>query len=280
MVKILFLAVLCLLSSCELDFLGTFYSTDLDERLDAANSFPYLDNHTYSDATPWRNELQVGTSGYSFIFFSDVHIDKDSNSRLEEMAGKIGSAKFIVIGGDITQSGERGEIERFITITESFGVPVYPVLGNHDIFFGNWSEWRELIGSSRYRVDGDDGQTSIIILDTANSVIGADQFNWLEQQLSSARAHTFIFTHANIFTASNPIHSTAGLADTRERARLVSMLNSARVKNCFTGHAHFRIVRRAGSCEYVSIEDYKSNHTFLRVTVSASGAVTYTFENL
>jgi hypothetical protein len=83
-----------------------------------------------------------------------------------------------------------------------------------------------------------------------------------------------------MFTSDSAFHTSAGLSDTRERARFVSMLNNAGVKDCFTGHAHIRVVRRAGSCDYVSIEDYKSHHTFLRVTVSASGAVTYNFENL
>ncbi|MDR2864655.1 MAG: metallophosphoesterase [Spirochaetaceae bacterium] len=274
--------------SCENDFLGLFRSEDLDERLKSAQDFPYLSGHKYLDGTPWTN-LKIGDGDYSFIFTSDTHIKHDDTNGLENLQQKfIPSDKFVVIGGDLTQSSEREELDLFIKITGSWSrvdgsgekMPCYPVIGNHDIYFGNWKIWKELIGSTRYRIDsGEIGNTTLLILDSANAFFGNDQFAWLSSQLKSAKQNTFVFSHGTLFVTDNPVSNKQSITDIRERARLISLLSSSNAKAYLSGHIHQEIVRELDRRLYITTENFHAHHRFARIYVHSNGTITYTFEN-
>jgi len=238
---------------CNNDFLGLFASTDFSRRWQVRETF-----HLLSDDD--RN-LPLGADGaYSFIVVTDTHIRGDDGRGLDRLERVIDDdVKFVIILGDITQTGSQTEIERFIDIAGNFGVPVFPVIGNHDVFFGNWPAWEGLIGSTVYRVNiGDD---ALLVLDSANAFFGARQLDWLENELRDSRGRVFVFTHVSMFTRGT-LHF-----DPRERARVVSMLDG-RVDAVFMGHSHLRHVVQVGGVHYVTLEDFKGNSAFLRVFVS------------
>jgi 3',5'-cyclic AMP phosphodiesterase CpdA len=165
-------------------------------------------------------------------------------------------------------------VQKFIEIAGTLDVPCYPVIGNHDIYFGNWPVWRELIGSTRYRIDH--SNTTLFILDSANAAFGASQLNWLRDELPTAQTHVFVFTHANLFVYTPG--DIEQLTDTRERARIMSILKG-RAGAMFMGHVHQRIIREAGGVKYITIEDFKDNSTYCRVHVSGGG-ISYEFGKL
>jgi predicted phosphodiesterase len=284
--SILFFVILC--ASCETDFLGLFSSEDLGKRLEAASSFPYFENRGHN----WP-ELNIGNQDYSFLFITDTHITNDNTRNLEKLKNKfIASDKFVIFGGDITQSGARSELQTFVDITTAWRrvdasgtpttepMPCYPVIGNHDIFFDNWKIWKELIGSTRYRIDSDDtGGTSLIILDTANACFGNDQLDWLAGQLRSAKQNTFIFAHGTLFVDSNPATRTKSIP-AHERARIISIISgSPATKAYLSGHIHLRTEQTVQGRKYFSLEDFKTQQAFMRITVSGGG-VTYSFGSL
>ena len=110
-----------LLSGCDNDVLGLLYvSSDLDERWQARNTFNFL-------SAADRNITLEDT--YSFIMLADTHIINGNAGKLEKLKDVIdGDVKFVVLNGDITQSGKREDIETFIQIAGSLGVPCYPVV--------------------------------------------------------------------------------------------------------------------------------------------------------
>ena len=251
------------------DILGLAASNDLSIRLKEKNNFKFLEN---SD-----RDISFGTD-YSFIVLSDTHIkDKDSWG-LEKLANLIadskGEIKFVVVTGDISQSGEEEEIKEFIKISRSFGVPCYPVIGNHDIFFNNWPFWKNLIGSTSYKINGNG--TTLFILDSANSYFGKEQIDWLEKEIKNVNGRVFVFTHANIFDDYQ--FNLQQVTDTDERARLLSILHN-KCDIMFMGHSHKRLIKEAGGVKYINIENYNGSKTYLLVTVNNSG-VGYKFKKL
>ncbi|MDR3247667.1 MAG: metallophosphoesterase [Treponema sp.] len=258
-----------LIVSCKVDVLGLFGSSDFDGRFAERDSFRFL---TSAELHP------SFAAPYSFVVITDTHIDGGDAHGLEKIGDVVAadaSIKFIVVTGDITQGGYRQDLEKFITIAKSLPVPVYPVIGNHDIYFGNWSVWKDLIGSTTYRVESPD--TTLLILDSANASFGKGQLDWLDSRLNSARKNTFIFTHDNLFTES--MGDFQAVADIRERARMLSMLKG-RGDAVFAGHVHRRIIREAGGVQYITIEDFRDHSIYCVVQVDVSGNISWEFKKL
>ncbi|MDR2501387.1 MAG: metallophosphoesterase [Treponema sp.] len=251
-----------LLGACGVDILGFLVSGDLEERQDERNNLVFLDGRFQT--------LNTGDS-YSFVVLSDTHIEGGGAFGLERLAEALREEDaFVVITGDVTQSGERRDVNRFIEIARdieaAWGIPCYPVLGNHDVYFNHWPVWKELIGSSTYRVDSD--TATLFILDTANASLGASQLSWFEAELESAKPRVFVFTHVNFFV-EHP-GDLQQITDVRERARIMALL-SGRCDALFSGHVHKRIVKNLGGVQYITIEDFRDNKTYCRVTVSPQG---------
>jgi len=262
--------------ACSQDYLGLLRSTDLSERMAVRDSFPFLDGEK-EGGTPrdYRNKT-FGTS-YKFIVLTDTHIEDGKTFGLEGLGSVIISENidFVVIAGDITQTGSLQEIQKFIEVADDFDVPVYPVVGNHDFYFDNWPVWKDYIGSTRHRIDFD--ETSLFILDSANSFFGKEQLDWLENEINSitnADQRVFVFTHSPLFIP----FKMQQIIDTKERARITSILRN-RCDIMFMGHSHVRVENTIGNVRYVSIEDFVNTKVYCIVTVDGSD-VSYEFRKL
>jgi len=270
---LLSILLVCVTVSCNVDLFGLFASTDLDERLKEKNNFTFLN-------TVGGTTVTLGDE-YSFIVITDIHTEGGDAHGLENIKIVIENnpeIKFAVFCGDNTQTGAEQDIRKIIEIAQSLGIPVYPVIGNHDIYFGNWSVWKRLIGSTSYRVNGD--SATLFILDSANGFLGKQQLDWLENELKSAHGgangRVFVFSHHNLFAGSAV--NIQQMADTQEIARIVSLV-SRKYGIMFTGHSHERLIKEAGGALFINIEDFISSKTYCLVTVTQTG-VSYVFEKL
>jgi len=264
---VLLIIAFCFVAGCNVDLPGLFVSTDLDERLQEKDSLKFLDGKGWAT-------LSLDTE-YSFIVLNDTHIEDGNAQGFEKIKNVIeadGTIKFVVVVGDISQHGSAADIDKFIEIAGTFGVPCYPVIGNHDIYFGNWPVWKEKIGSTCYRIDSG-GAATLFILDSANAFYGKEQLDWLEGQLKTAQGHVFVFTHSNLFV--NGPADIQQTTDIRERARIVSILRN-KCDIIFMGHVHKRVINETGNVLYITIEDFKSTQICCLVTVKKSG-VAYQF---
>jgi len=261
----------CLIISCDyVDLLGLFGSNDLDERLKEKDNFVYLKT---------QKSVSSVTGTYSFIVMTDTHVENGDIKDLKKIASVITTdVKFIVNLGDISQNGKEEDIKAITDYTKNYSVPYYPVIGNHDIYFGNWQVWKKYIGSTRYKIEG--GDFTLFILDSANAFIGKAQVDWLERELKKVPAgnKVFVFTHSDLFVQDKiKIQQTYDLA---ERARIMSILqNDGKCKIVFMGHSHERVEKEFGGIKYVSMEDYKSTLVYCLVEVKPDG-VSYKFDNL
>lgn len=258
--------VTLLLTACDNDFFGLFFSNDLNQRWAHKNTFHFLSDED-------RN-ITLGNS-YAFIVLSDIHM-KNGDARDLEMLKNIidNEVKFVVINGDISQSGEKEDIKQFIRFAESLDIPCYPVLGNHDIFFNNWPNWKDLIGSTCYRINSD--STTLLILDSANAFFGAKQIDWMEHEVKNAGKNLFVFAHTNIFVQD--LADRQQFTGTRERAKVCSILKD-RCDIMFMGHVHETFFREIGGVHYITTENYCDHLNYCRVSVSGNG-INWEFKKL
>ena len=264
----------CAVYGCDVDLGGLFKSNDLDERLKERNNFIFPN-------TVSRTTVTLGEE-YSFIVITDIHTEDGDAHGLEKLKNVIEEnnetegnlkIKFAVFCGDNTQNGAEQDIKKIIEIAQSLPIPVYLVIGNHDTFFGNWAVWKKLIGSTSYRVRGD--SADLFILDSANGFLGKEQLDWLEKELRSANGKVFVFSHHNIFLASM---INQQMADTRETARLISLVRGKRGV-MFTGHSHERVIKEAGGSLFINIEIFRKYKTYCLFSVKRTG-VSYDFKEL
>jgi len=186
---------------------------------------------------------------YSFLIITDPHIKKDNHRRLEKLPNAcIESDSFVVFTGDATATGKKEELSIFTHYIKKMPIPVYPVIGNHDIYHNNWHTWLESMGKSVYRIDS--GSTTLIMLDSANGILGSHQIEWLEQQLQNTNKHVFLFSHCNFFIPRGTVLQQ--FSNLTERNRVIAICEN-KVEAVFTGHSHKLYSHVAKGVPYVNM---------------------------
>lgn len=144
---------------------------------------------------------------YEFVHLSDLHIrspqdNRDHVEKLLAIAKEINllSPEFVIMTGDITDSGSRPEYLRFLKALESFDVPTFVIPGNHDHYYWWWKylylgfdEYEKYMGQRFYSFSY--GADNYICLNTGNfekvyetslDGIHDDQWHWLVGELERA----------------------------------------------------------------------------------------------
>jgi len=272
------LAIVGFTMGCDfVDLAGLFVSHELNERLKEKDNFIYLKederNMTTFALTP--------TGEFSFIVMTDTHVENGNTKDVDKIKGEITkyNAQFVAILGDISQNGAEKDLIAITNFMRSLPVPCYPVLGNHDVYFNNWSEgWGKYIGSTRYKVT-DGTNVTLFILDSANAFFGKSQIDWLEKELKTANGTVFVMTHSDLFVQDKI--KIQQLYDPAERARVMALLrdNNDKCKMMLMGHSHERVEKEFGGVKYISTEDYKDFQVYMLVTVK-NGVVSREFHSL
>ena len=155
---------------------------------------------------------------------------------------------------------------------------IFHILGNHDVYFNGWVDFKRLIGPSVYwfEVAFPGGKDLFISLDTATGTLGRDQTEWFRSFLASNRSnyrHCFILTHMNLFYTDGS-QRTSGNMPIEETFALVDFLGRQRVTLVLQGHDHHREELSYGGVEYRvlgAIADKADDPEYLKVNVSPQG---------
>lgn len=206
---------------------------------------------------------------YSFLILTDPHITQEDTRLFERLPNIcIQSDAFLIINGDATRSGSPEQLDLLTDLIQYIPLPVYPVVGNHDIYFHRWSLWQKVMGKSIYRIDS--GTTTFFVLDSANGLFGSTQLDWLEEQLKTVKtgSHLFIFSHCNFFIPRHMIFQQ--FYDFKDRSRFIKLCKG-KVEAVFTGHSHKQYSHIAEGVPYINLEDFRDKGTYCRVHVSPKG---------
>ncbi len=206
------------------------------------------------------------TRAWRFAFVGDTHVPLTTVPAEIAVAASNDDARFLVIAGDVTESGAACSPSTFATQLTTWrnamaplssrGIPVYVIRGNHEDDVPNGlSEWTNFFsGPYSMPINGPAGEQDLTYstsLTYSNALlVGLDDYvilhqvnqAWLNQQLATNRLpHLFVFGHEPAFKA---FHTDCLGSAPVERNTFWSSLTSAGAKVYLCGHDHFFNVAR------------------------------------
>lgn len=162
-------------------------------------------------------------------FFSDVHDNYDILATAIERINNRNDIRFIVCGGDITNSGLSQEFTWYLDEIKKSTLPVLTVIGNHDYLSNGRYIYNRLFGSRRMCICF--GPYRFILFDDViweNNNLSPD-YIWLNSVLSDESYH-------NIFVAHIPPHGDQ--MEGPNKLVLEQFVHRENTILCLYGHTH------------------------------------------
>jgi len=182
---------------------------------------------------------EVSPDSFRFALFGDPQIEEDLVSRLDWFGQEVADRKIDFFGvlGDLTEDALPAERDAVLSGLAAPGVPYYCTLGNHELYQADGWEWyKTMFGPGCYAIFVA-GKVKLIFLDTADGLLGQEQFDWLERELAADTGYvTIVATHYPIYDGTQPIMWR--LAGPAERYKLLSLLERYKVHSYVSGHIH------------------------------------------
>lgn len=171
---------------------------------------------------------------FDFIDFADVQRAIDEVEDVFDKMNEQSSARFVVMAGDITQTGAREALELFQEKQRGLALPIFTTLGNHELgsgtplyhsYFGRGSESFTFHGAR------------FTLLDSASATIDPTVYGWLDHWLELGRNDVHLtFMH---IPPLDPIGFRDGAFSSRPEAdKLIVRLARGGVDASFYGHIH------------------------------------------
>lgn len=253
------------LVSCNADPKGLVSSGDVDKRFEDSSSLAE------------KSDLIIAEDEFSFIVVTDTHVYHGDGSKLatlkerlnqDKIAGK--NDKFLISCGDISQCGDAEDFQAFKqTLEPEF--PVYTAIGNHDLYYDGWHNYRVILGKSCYTFKA--GSVRFVSFDSANGTLGGKQKNWLEGVLKNKTESLVVaFTHFEFFSPNTT--TIQQYTDIEEVYYLVHLFKETGVDYVFMGHSHDYYDKEVNGSHYVNISDFTDKGDYFRVYVNqANGSI-------
>ena len=242
----------------------------------------------FEQSREMNSDLKTGTvqaqETYSFYVATDPHIDQTHINLgiFNDALRNDTEASFGVVLGDCTDT--RDNLGRYIEALaysaerHSCNHELFHILGNHDIFFNGWVDFRKMVGPSVYwfEVVFPEGKDLYISLDTATGTLGRKQSEWFKTFLAENRSnyrHCVILTHTNFFYTDSS-QNTSGNMPIEESFALIDFLGKHEVSLVLQGHDHFREDLTYDNVRYTvlgAIHDNAEEPEYLKVLVNQDG---------
>jgi len=173
-------------------------------------------------------------SPFRFAVMSDVQEAIPRIQDIYRVLNQEPDVDFLLGAGDLTERGERAQLERFERELEQLKIPYYTTLGNHELgqsptlyheFFGRGNQSFEYRG------------VRFTLLDSASATIDPVVFDWLDGWLALGRDQLHVV--AMHVPPLDPIGVRNGaFANRNEAAKLLGRLAEGGVDLTLYGHIH------------------------------------------
>lgn len=171
---------------------------------------------------------------FSFAVIGDNRDGRKIYLRLIDRLNAANPA-FIVNGGDLVPSGKPSEYAEFTSDSTALSVPLFTVLGNHDIKDDGRSLYNRLLAPNYY--DFTWGNSQFVMLDDADGNLDDTQLKWLENKLQNRRSQNlFLFMHRPPFDPRPNQQHAVNRTDLGNK--LVDLAAKYHVTAVFASHIH------------------------------------------
>lgn len=221
---------------------------------------------------------------YVFYVAADPHVGNTHEGLdvFNDTFRNDGNASFGVLLGDCTDI--RDNIPSYLDALayspdrHSYNQKIFHVLGNHDIFWNGWGDFRDNVGPSVYWFETvfDGGKDLYICLDTATATLGKGQNRWFRSFLEKNRKkyrHCIILTHTNFFY-TDLSQGSSGNFTIEESFSLIDFMGRNDVTLVLQGHDHYREDITYDNVRYVvlgAIADKIESPEYLKIKASPDG---------
>lgn len=217
--------------------------------------------------------IEIKTAGdeYGICVFTDSHTEESNHAAITSLDSLTALSlrhqdsltAVICLGDMINGMGSWDCFQQHIAPL-SGAMPFFTTAGNHDLFFGQWDEYRERFGTSTYTITVlTPGHCDLlIILDSGNATLGKSQREWLETTLQNATAiidhdasdyrHIIVFTHTNFFKTDTKPSLSAEYA-LEEKYDLMDTFSRYGVELVLSGHSHRQSITTFRSVRYATL---------------------------
>ncbi|OQW53467.1 MAG: hypothetical protein A4S09_07660 [Proteobacteria bacterium SG_bin7] len=217
----------------------------------------------------------AGSNSFTFAVFGDTHVGLTSTSFISSamMKSKNDGDAFVVVAGDLTNLGKADEFNAYIGTMNASAHLYRSVIGNHDLYFDGWTNFKQYVGRSIYSFDADNVHFSI--LDSGNGTLGEAQLNWLKSDLA-ATSQPIKIVVSHYAPVSGELDNLFKLASEEECAILKNILHRNSVNYFVAGHYHGFREMKLGNTTYIVtggvnsfLDPGQSNH-LVRFTVNGN----------
>ena len=221
---------------------------------------------------------------YTFYVCTDTHVDGSTRNLgrfVEDMRSDIDAVFGVCLGDCIDSKGMMKTYADAISYkngTHKSDSPMFSLIGNHDLFFSQWNDFKKYIGPSVYYFElaSQGARDLYVVLDSANGSHGIRQISWLKELFKLHRGeyrHCVVMTHVNIFKTDNS-QNTSGNLPLEETYMLTDLFDQYDVSLVLQGHDHYRedlIYRDVRYTIVGTIKDSAREPEYLKVRVEGSG---------
>lgn len=241
-------------------------------------------NKRFEQSMGMTGGFNVGTietqKSYTFYVAADPHVDETHRNldRFNNTLRNDSCASFGVILGDCIDVKdnlpEYLEALSYSPGKHTYNQNIYHILGNHDVYFNGWDDFKELVGPSVFWFETvfDGGKDLYISLDSATGSLGRKQTEWFRSFLAASRdeyRHCVILTHTNFFYTDNS-QGASGNMPIEECSALIDLLGRFDVSMVLQGHDHYREDSIYDNVRYITlgaISDKMESPEYLKVIV-------------
>jgi 3',5'-cyclic AMP phosphodiesterase CpdA len=247
--------------------------------------------------------VRVALLSDSHLNFATSGDQTNYQARFEATVAQVNAANvgFVLIAGDLSQSGTLREYAEFKQQIQKFHEPVWFVPGNHDtgdkfnsgktthVTPDRIKTYEHTVGPSWFATNC----AGVRIIGINSSILGSgfevekQMWTFLEQELGApARVPTILFMHYPLFL--HDLDEPGGKywnVEPAPRERLYALLQQGGVKIVLTGHLHRPLVNRRNGIRFITtpptsfgIPAGKQPEGWTLVTILKNGEATEEFE--